>query len=857
MKRESYLPVFAPLFALFIFLILSSSNAHAATIQLGAGGDLQGAINSAQPGDTIVLQAGATYFGPIILKNKPGSSWITIRTSTPDGSLPAEGVRITPAYSHLLPKIVSRGRGDSALQTEAGAHHYKFLGIEFTQESAGAVIYDLVRLGDSGEYQNNLKSVPHHIIIDRCYLHSYPDAPLKRGIALNSAHTEILNSYLEGFKAEGQDSQAICGWNGPGPFRIINNHLEGAAENIMFGGATPGIYNLVPSDIEIRRNYFYKPLSWKGSRWLIKNLFELKTAQRVVLDGNLMENSWRDGQDGFAILLTVRTNVGETPGAVVSNVQITNNIIRHANHGFLISGEDGHGNGNPGYGGNITIQNNVFEDIGGNAWGGTGKFIVVTKTKELTVDHNTVFHTGNITEAFGHPCQNFSFTNNLISHNAYGLHGDGRNPGNPSISTYFPSSRIARNVIAGGRSSDHPPDNFFPSSIFEASFVDTNRGNYRLSSSSPFKSKGTDGKDLGADLDKLEAAMLKSSDIVTPVTPPVIAPKPDPKPEVPKNDPPKPKPTPANVSSLEGDWNRADIGGVYVAGSSSYFSGTYMLKGAGVDIWDFRDSFHFTYKTLTGDGEIVARLLSVQHVHEWTKAGVMIRDGFEDNSNHAMMAVTPANGAAFQRRFDVSQLSRHTGVQGVTAPHWVKLVRRGNQFSGYVSENGTDWIHAGTDTISMKRDVLIGLVITSHEPHALASASFDNVSVGKIEEATSKAEFSEAAAKPSPVASIPPSVVNKPVPPNTKQLISIALTKSTQIQSASPGLTEINSLVKLIEEVLGSPGASARNLRIKLEAAHFSAKAAANILAKSGNMQSVRYWLNSCTIYLKRAQLEA
>ena len=70
---------------------------------------------------------------------------------------------------------------------------------------------------------------------------------------MNSARTAVVDSYLSNLHEVGADSQAIAGWNGPGPFKIVNNYLEGAGENVMFGGADPRIPNLVPSDIEIRK----------------------------------------------------------------------------------------------------------------------------------------------------------------------------------------------------------------------------------------------------------------------------------------------------------------------------------------------------------------------------------------------------------------------------------------------------------------------------------------------------------------------------------------------------------------------------------------------------------------------------
>ena len=97
------------------------------------------------------------------------------------------------------------------------------------------------------------------------FLHGDPRAGQKRGIALNARSVTIRNSYISEIKAVGADSQAIGGWNGPGPFSIENNYLEAAAENVLFGGATPTIANLVPANITIRRNHFSKNVAWKNA----------------------------------------------------------------------------------------------------------------------------------------------------------------------------------------------------------------------------------------------------------------------------------------------------------------------------------------------------------------------------------------------------------------------------------------------------------------------------------------------------------------------------------------------------------------------------------------------------------------
>ena len=100
------------------------------TINVAAGGDVQAAINKAHPGDVIKLQAGATFTGNFRLPNKSGSDWIVIRSSAADADLPPPGTRVTPAKSAIMPKLISRN-SDPVVYTDEGAHHYRFIGVEF------------------------------------------------------------------------------------------------------------------------------------------------------------------------------------------------------------------------------------------------------------------------------------------------------------------------------------------------------------------------------------------------------------------------------------------------------------------------------------------------------------------------------------------------------------------------------------------------------------------------------------------------------------------------------------------------------------------------------------------------------
>jgi len=242
--------------ALALALVPAASRPLAA-IRVADGGDLQGAINAARPGDTILLSPGARFVGNFVLPAiEDAQAFITIRT---DGSeLPGEGTRTGPHVSGRL-AILQSPNGDPALRTAPAAHHWRLENVEFRANRDG--YNDIIALGSGTQREH--REVPHTIVLDRLLITGHPDAGQKRAIALNSGRTEIRNCYIAGVRGVGMDTQAIGSWNGPGPYVIENNYLEAAGENIMFGGSDSAIAGLVPDGIVIRRNQLAKPASWR------------------------------------------------------------------------------------------------------------------------------------------------------------------------------------------------------------------------------------------------------------------------------------------------------------------------------------------------------------------------------------------------------------------------------------------------------------------------------------------------------------------------------------------------------------------------------------------------------------------
>ncbi len=187
------------------------------------------------------------------------------------------------------------------------------------------------------------------------------------------------------------------------------------------------------------------------------------------------------------------------------------------------------------------------------------------------------------------------------------------------------------------------------------------------------------------------------------------------------------------------DWtvHGADTLTIYFHGNPPAFLETdngHILMGAiGADIWDTADQFRFAYKSLSGDGSIVARVESIANTWPWAKGGVMIRERIDAGAAHAMVVLTPENGVALQYRPTMNGASQSINEPGLVAPYWVKLTRSGNTFTAERSEDGTNWVSITDDPaassvqITMATNVFIGLALTSTNINAVTGADFSGV----------------------------------------------------------------------------------------------------------------------------------
>lgn len=551
----------------YIQSTLANTPANGKTWAVADAAGLQSALNAAACGDTISLKAGITLTGSW---NFPGKScddqhWIIVRTSAPDSSLPPEGTRVSPCYAgvaslpgrpalncstvqNVMAKLVmGQSSGSGPIVFTSGANHYRFLGLEVTRLPNASAIGNLVvpSAGTTGD----------HIIFDRVWLHGTAKDDTTRGIYLSGlTFTALVDSYLNDFHCESNlgtctDAQTVAGGLGTapgGPYKIVNNFLESSGENVLFGG---GHATGTPADMEISHNHFFKPLTWMlgqpnlvvgnhGKPFVIKNLFELKNAQRVLFEGNIAENSWGGfSQAGFAVVLTPKNQV--TPGGdvcpvcQVTDVTIRNSKFSHMGGGFQIANalDSPGGKVPPLAGARYSIHDVVLDDINDVFYAGQGQLAQISTgtgaplLSDLSMTHitafppHTLFHVGNATSP---KMPGFVFSNSIVSTGAYPVWTVGGNGAACAVDHSVPAKVLnscfsdwtfTSNILIGVPSrfpaSTWPSGNVMALSGNAVGFVNFNNGNggdYHLKAGSSLKLAATDGKDLGADIDAIAAA---------------------------------------------------------------------------------------------------------------------------------------------------------------------------------------------------------------------------------------------------------------------------------------------------------------------------------------------------------------
>lgn len=361
---------------------------------------IQQAVNDAEPGTIIEIQAGqtATTANGLVLRYKgvnASAQYITIR-STGARSL-NDGYRVQPTDAPNLAGLTATTSASAIMTVEQGASYYWFEGVEFAVTTPGFV-FNMIQLSTidatGGVAEHEAAQLVHDLVFDRCYFHGIPgqDGP-RRAIMANSGRLTITNSWFENIKSFTTDSAVIGGWNATGPFYFRNNHFSTNSITTIFGGAVPNIQGIRATGIEFYGNHYYKPWAWRSTEgttdpggvclydqnggeyyhntttqtywrcvsgsWTSiplvqwspglpdKNHFELKNASQALVEGNLFENGWlpaAQSQRGAAFAFNQVDNsdgVGD-PSSLIEYVTIRYNKTVHTpwavSNGILYSG---------------------------------------------------------------------------------------------------------------------------------------------------------------------------------------------------------------------------------------------------------------------------------------------------------------------------------------------------------------------------------------------------------------------------------------------------------------------------------------------------------------------------------------
>jgi hypothetical protein len=456
---------------------------------------LQNAVNNAAAGDEIVLPNNAEYVGSLALSRHAGTGVVTLRSET----VPTRGVRVSPSTAASLARIVTVD-SRPAIGTVAGARGWRIIGVQALQRNDNIMNYGIVRLGSGSEA--TASEFVSDIVLDRVYVSAGLRGSTRRCVGINGSGLAVIHSWLAECHARGLDAQAIAGWTGSGPFLIENNHMEASSEHVVFGGADPKITNMSPSDITIRGNYMFRPLSWRNSGWLIKNIFELKHAKRVLFESNVLENNWIDGQVGYAILFQALTQDGAAPWSTIQDVTVRNNVIRNSTSGVHILSRRESGGATPVEPSKrILFSNNLFADVGRDPLSGTNGRILqlLGDVEDLSFVSNT-FHGGLPTDAvmFAEtPQLRTALINNVFQASMYGLMGSAVGEGSSALTAFNRAGITRGNVFTGRLERIYPAGNSFPTSLGPDAFVNSAAGDYTLRSTLPFAFSG--GTRVGVD----------------------------------------------------------------------------------------------------------------------------------------------------------------------------------------------------------------------------------------------------------------------------------------------------------------------------------------------------------------------
>jgi hypothetical protein len=539
-----------------VSVIVSDQPAATREFTVRTGAELLAAYNQCQGGETIIIPAGTVITGAVELPNRAFSDFVTIRSSSTFTDMTK---RVAPADESSMAIFRATYYNEVPFTIANRASMIRLSGLKFepfpgTPEDLKN--YYLLQIGQAFG-QTSSDDNPSRIIVDHCLVNPPDNIQVVHAVLNDGYKVSIISSWLGNIKTYGgQDSQAVFGLDGRGAHAYNNDYFEAASESIMYGGAANNIDGRVPTNIEFRRCLFTKRLSWRqlpplsnGETLNEKNLFEIKNARRIYIEGSVLSNHWDAGRTQYmAIALKSSTDVypggSGNPWSIAEEIVFENDRVSHVNGGLALN-RDFFNQGityNPRKPNDIRLVNVLFDDMAAGRWGDARTWgFYIGGADDLLVSHVSIVDSINVPDDYREALMVYDsissyrpiITDSILPLNTYGIRNscaEGSRGLNVSTSGSFDSTgnsceqadiyipgawTVSGNVFPKMRMYQgiYPAGNFYPEnytdvgmngyrrcdSSFTVDPCDSSINDFALSSASAYKNKASGNTDPGVD----------------------------------------------------------------------------------------------------------------------------------------------------------------------------------------------------------------------------------------------------------------------------------------------------------------------------------------------------------------------
>jgi hypothetical protein len=356
---------------------------------------------------------------------------------------------------------------------------FRFVGFRFGVETAMGQLSHVVQFGEGDSaLQNRASQCPSNLGLDRCWADGHAGCDIRHCFELHCKYGYVVDCATgpDVHVQYNSESHVICGYNGPGPFRLINNGINGGSQYVFFGGEASLCGT--PSDIETRYNYCTAPASWQGGPWHRKCGIEAKKAQFWLIEGNIIENVWAESQTGAGLLLKAEGYGDGMP--TTADILVRHNVVRNVALGISIAGVANVDPATPPQ--RVLSYNNVYLIGAGSFSSPNNPMLGAFLSTDCGSIHDT-FVAENPQNAIAQPPMGaigptrWVLRDNIFAGTTtYGVREDAGGEGVADLI----SPEVTKNAFQGRSAGPYPAGNYFPANLAAIQFTNTATRDYSL-----------------------------------------------------------------------------------------------------------------------------------------------------------------------------------------------------------------------------------------------------------------------------------------------------------------------------------------------------------------------------------------